>query len=231
MADEAPRRAVEGEAAAAADPSAPAEKEPTRFQKAQKTYSLVSDIFTPTRLLLLLGVIAVAVVGMIGGWDRVAAVEEALPSATPSAVATATPFELTVGHIRYGTELKPIAPAREGVRYLFLVADIVNTSDHPLQTRQISRAVSIDAEGLSVAPPMVYRTGDALMATWLQPDVPTQVVYLWEQDAATPLPETVDVTILSQTWRASALSGALEWMDPTAVAEMTLPLSPIAAES
>lgn len=239
MVEGSPGRALDDEREAVDGAAAPAgqqEKEPTRLERAQAKYELVSDVLTPSRILVLVGLIAVLIVGLVGGWDSVAEVDEALPTATPSAVTNAAPFELTVKRARHGLELPPVALARDGQRYLFVTVDVTNTADQPVPASVLADAVTIDAEGLPMAgeeplAPTVFRVNDGLPAKALQPGVATPTVLVWAQDAAAALPDEVAITLHSHTWRASAATGGEGWMDTTALAALTVPLEPLGEAS
>lgn len=207
------------------------EEELTRLEKAKSVYDLVSDIFTPSRLLLALGGLVVLIVGFVGGWDKVAAVEEAVPTAAPTATATATPFNVTMLLAKHGAELPPIVYPRDGVRYIFLLADVTNMSNQPVGVEVLADAVSIDAKKLEtngagdVRRPLIYRINDTQSARSLQPGVSTPVALIWAQSAAEPPPETLTVSLNSHTWKKSALEDFDYWQSPTPVVEITMPIS------
>ena len=171
-------------------------------------------------------------VGIVGGWDRVAASDDALPVATPSATMAVAPFDAVLRRVRVGDELPPVARPQEGVRYLFVSLDLTNTSPRPATGDVLADLVTIDAPGLRqlagiTVSPMVYRLGDAQQARALQPGVATPVVLIWEQDASQPVPETVTVTVHSHTWRPSAATGQEQWLDQTPVAEAVMKVDPL----
>lgn len=209
-----------------------AEKEPTRLEKAKKTYGLVSDILTPTRLLAAAGALIVLIVGLIGGWDKVAAVETELPVATPSVALAAEPFEIAVNGARVADELKPIAFPTDGLRYLFVTADVTLTGDEPVGAGVLGEALAIDAKGvraseISLGTASIYRLGDGLSQRMLQPGVPVPVVFVWEQHTDEAAPEQLTITIRQHTWAKSTMGDFSYWQQPSAVAELTLPVEAV----
>ena len=223
---EEPRRAAEGNTP---------EKEPTRLEKAKKAYDVVSDIVTPTRLLVAAAALLVLVVGLVGGWDKVAAVETVVPTATPSVATTATPFEFTVKRARHGMALQPIAYEQEDLRYLFVTADVTLRSDQPVDVGVLADAISIDAKGLdagfgTVATAAIYRMSDALGQRMLQPNITTPLVFIWRQSLTEPVPTELTVTLKQHVWMKSTLEDYTYWQQPTTVAELTLPVEELEPE-
>lgn len=209
--------------------------EPTRLQRAKKTYDLVSDVLTPTRLLVAAAAVVALIVGLIGGWENVAAVEEQLPEVRPSTATTATPWELTVKSARHGNELTPIAYASDGMRYLFVTAEVTLRSDQPVDAGVLADAVAIDAPGLqptfgTKVRPSVYRLSDALSQRFFQPNVTVPVVFVWSQDSTDDVPAELTVTLNRHTWKKSTLEDYHYWQEPTAVGTVRLTVAEIEAE-
>lgn len=200
-------------------------------ERVKKVYGLVSDILSPTRLLVLLGVLVLVPLGLFGGFDAMA--QEELPTVKADTLVDLAPFTLMVTAARYGDELTPVAYPEDGVRYLFLAVEVTNTTDEPVSAGVLAQAVGVDiaglmtTEGATTATPTVYRTEDALSARVYSPGVVVPTVVTWHLDATEPLPEEVTVTFHTQTWRASVLDGSWGWRDPEAARTMTLPLQPL----
>lgn len=233
-----PERAAPAEAPERAAPAqTPERAAPTKLDLAKKGYSVVSDIFTPQRLAVggAAGVMAVA--GALGGFEAVSTATDELPVVEVAEVATAAPFEITVNGVRYGETLGTVAPEKDGVRYLFVVADVTNTAERPVYSgTTLNSQVRIDADGLLPNPaslnkdnPASYRTLDQLGLAWLQPGVTVPTVFIFEQDAAEPLPEEVTVTLSSSTWRASLMDGSFDWRDAAPAVEIVAPVKELGA--
>ncbi|MFT3888447.1 MAG: hypothetical protein QM713_09845 [Arachnia sp.] len=220
---------VEEKTAATPEGEAP----PTRLQRLATWYGHVSDVLTPQRAGLLLGVLVIALVGAVGGWGAATEAVEDLPPGTVGVAADAAPFQLTVRRARYFDELSPTFPAMDGRRYLAVSVDVTNTSDEPVSSGILAQAVGIDAAGLAtielrsgptVEGPSVVRTVDSLSQRSLQPTLPTNVVLVWRQDVAEPVPENLTVTLSRHTWRRSSLDGSMGWRDPESTARIVVPL-------
>lgn len=194
---------------------------------------MVSDILTPTRLLVLLGVVLLVPVGLLGGFD--AAATEETPVVAVGDTVKVAPFSLTVTAARYADALPPIAPTQDGTKYVFLAVEVTNTSASPVSSTTLTDAVATDLQvatydgsGGTAIRPSVYRTEDSLSASTYPPDVMVPSVLVWQVDAETALPDAVVVSLRGQTWRASSLDGGMGWRDPSAAATLDVPLSPLA---
>lgn len=218
------------------------DRPPTRLERWKGRYDLVSDIFTPQRLGLALAVVLVAVVGAVGGPGLVEAVEAEVPVVEPGTKVAAAPFEVTIRKARHGAELKPVAYRADGVRYLFVVADVTVTGREPVDAEAVRAALTLDAERLRAIPsrrepgvtrrepPQAHRTSDSLRAATLQPGIDYELVFTWQQDATVPVPAQVTATVHGHTWRESMLDGSHGWRDPAAVALVTVPVEPLREE-
>lgn len=220
MADEARR--------AAPDP------EPTRLQRAKKAYGVVGDILTPGRIALLVAALVLLVTGLVGGWEAATATDDDTPVVTAGKPQDVTPFEITVQRLRHGDELPGVAPLSETHRYLFLVLDVTNTTDAPVDFTKLARAITIDADGLLTTPdgivhrPQVYRGNDGLLARTYPPGVVTPTVLVWSQDRDVPPPDEVGLTLNAFIWRYSAVEERESWFDEEPTATMTLEAKPMA---
>lgn len=201
---------------------------PSLRQRIQKIYGMVSDILSPARLLVLVGVVVLVPLSLLGGFGAMA--EEDLPAVEPNVAVELAPFSLTVTAARYGDELAPVAYPDDGVQYLFLALEVTNTTDDPVPAGILANALSVDvvgrltSNGAITAVPTIYRTEDSLPAGVFSPGVLVPTVAIWRIDAAVDLPEELTVTLNTQTWRTSTLDGSWGWRDPHAAVRMTLPL-------
>lgn len=213
--------------------SAAAPEQPSFLKRGMKVYGVVSDILTPTRLALLLGAVLIAVVSFFGGWDAATATADDVALAVSDEPINAEPFELTLQKAFVFTELEPAFPAVEGVRYVAVTLDARNTSDLTVAAGVLARALKIDAAGLAshdfegealINDPSVVRLEDSLSARSLQPDLPVQVVLVWQQSSAEAAPSELKVAISKHTWRKSTLDDGKGWFDPAHVATVKLPV-------
>lgn len=208
--------------------------EPTRLEKAKKAYSVVGDILTPGRIALFLTALALVITGMVGGWEAATATHDDVPVVEAGNPHEAAPFEITVSRIRYGDELSTIALPSEEYRYLFLVVDITNTSDAPINVTRVQRAITIDVPGLRTTPdgivfrPEVYRGSDGLAARTYASGVTTPTVLVWQQLRTQEPPTEVTLTLQQFTWRYSVVEESDGWFDEAPSATVTLPLEPLA---
>lgn len=209
---------------------------PSRLQRARSAYGVVSDILTPQRLVVLFVVLALVVVGLVGGWGEVAAEESDITEVAPGAPFTVTPYEVTLRRARTFTELPPTFRADKEYRYLALVLDVVNRTKEPVAASYLTAGTTLDAPGLKqvglasgtrAADPLLYRSLDGLSASTLQPGLSTPAVLVWQQRLADPVPETVTVTWSTHTWRRSSLDGHQDWFDATASHAVTLPVEAV----
>lgn len=211
-----------------------ATRPPTRLQRAKKAYGVVGDILTPGRIMVLLTAIALAITGLVGGWDAAIATESDVPIIEAGEATAVAPFEITVKGMRHTDELPGVLYASDEYRYLVLVADVTNTSSAPVDYGKLARAATIDAEGLpstssgSALHPDIYRINDSLTARTFQPGVVTPSVLVWQQAKAEPVPDEVDVTLHGFIWRYSIVEESENWFDEAPVATLTLPVTPLA---
>ena len=209
-------------------------EELSAFKRAQKTYSLVSDILTPQRIGLFLAFALLLGIGLFGGWDAAVTEADDVPRGEPSATAVVPPFDLMFRRVRYGDSLDPAFPARDGVRYWFVSVDVTNATDLPVDRFKLTDDIEIDVPGLQgtagLRPrPTPYRLLDSLPQDYFQPGLTTQIALVWEQDAAAAIPDEVTLTVPKYTWRASSMDGSSDWRDAEPGLIITLPADPFGA--
>ncbi|MBK7822102.1 MAG: hypothetical protein IPJ61_13815 [Tessaracoccus sp.] len=71
---------------------------------------------------------------------------------------------------------------------------------------------------------------DGLTHYTFQPGLTTTVALAWQQEAGTPVPGELTVTIAAHTLRASSMDGSLGWRDAEPVAVVTLAPEPLDRE-
>lgn len=201
----------------------------SRMETWRKRYALVSDIFTPQRVGLGLLALVLLVAGLLGGWDAaVDADEDQVIRTEPSVAAKAAPFELVVKKAFQGDELKPVASATEGVRYVMVTVDVTNTSDAPVFAATLVNDLVLNVEGLRPdVRPRVLRLLDGQGARAFSPDVAVPAVIVWEQDSAHPAPTELTLTVPGRTFRQSVMDSSWDWRDPAPAVRVTLPVGPV----
>ncbi|MDN5558303.1 MAG: hypothetical protein L0G23_02555 [Ruaniaceae bacterium] len=208
-------------------------EKPSRLKRAAKWYSYVSDIFTPQRIGLLLGAAVLSIVGIFGGWDAVGETVEDVTLVEVGETATATPFAVTPTRARVFDELEGVFYAEEGYRYIVVIADVENTSARFVSSAILAQGASLDAPGMRfmerragprVNDPSVVRSADSLSQATFQPNLATNIVLVWQQEVASPIPETITLTLSDHTWRSSVNDGSFGWRDATPAVRYVLPL-------
>lgn len=199
-------------------------------------FGLFGDDLDRGTLSLLLAGGLFAGIGATGGWAGADAVEQAVPVAAASTVASAAPLDVTVKKAYAADAIPTLAPAKAGSRFLLVTVTVTNTSVRPVEARIAAASFQVDAPGLRylgrvveppAARPEIVRAVDGSALGALQPGVTQNLALIWEQDVTAATPQEVTVTALSHTWRTSALDGSKQWLDPTAGATVTLPVEPL----
>lgn len=199
----------------------------------------MADIFTPQRIILVLGIAAIALVSLFGGWGAAEDAADDTPAVKANESFSAQPFEVTVTRARAFHELPGAFPSEEGYRYLALVADVTNTSAEPVLAVTLGEAIVLGAAGLrtielSSGPqpikPQVVRTLDSLNQRAFQPGLTSNVILLWQQSTAEDTPDEASVTFSEHSWRRSSLDDSFGWRDPAPTAVLTIEVEPIEAQ-
>jgi hypothetical protein len=160
-----------------------------------------------------LAALAIAVSGMFGGLD------ETRPPSQPI-VATkqpnpGQPWSITINRALSFSTMEPLLkPDKEGYRWIIVRATMEITADRTWNRLDgVLRLKGV--EGLrDVKPSDFYLVRDeSFIVRELQPGIPEEVAFLWQQDGRAPRPEYVDVEILGLTQRRSSLTDHLEWLD------------------
>lgn len=185
-----------------------------------------------------MGVLAIGLVGLFGGWGAVGDAADSTPVAQVDESFAATPFEVTVTRARVFDELPDAFPREDGYRYLALIADVTNTSSEPVPAGILTDGLSLDAPGLrtieldSGPHPMsarVVRMVDSLSQHTFQPGLTTSVVIVWQQEVSADAPTHASATFAQHNWRRSTLDDVFGWRDPVPAATLGLPAEPLEA--
>ncbi|MPZ95442.1 MAG: hypothetical protein GEU96_11190 [Propionibacteriales bacterium] len=168
---------------------------------------------------------------------------------TPSRVAvevgkisTVPPYDITIEKVLWVDELPEVYKTDDRNRWLAVTATIRNTHDESLYDAvELRHAVSlVGVDGL-VGDPVrgakrvesTYRKllADSSDLSPVQPGIEYEMVYLFEQDGSVDPPDEVAVQLVGHTWRRDSIDQDFKWLDPTVIAESTLPVRPAEDEA
>lgn len=180
------------------------------------------------------------VVGGLGGLERATAeAPAALPTAKVGEPIEVRPFTITVVSAHQGDSLGKLLTAKKGKRYIAVRLTIVTHEGQSARQglkgsmAQGYRFIRLQTPGVPEGDKdsFVYgfRVSDSQILATLQPELPTDVLIVFEQDTVevpTP-PSTVTAVLQEQTWRRSNLDGSWGWFDPTPVVTMEIPVKPL----
>jgi hypothetical protein len=174
----------------------------------------------------------VAVVGLAGGFDRVAAGE--LPVVAEDEPNQGEPWNVTVTGAVLAADLEPAVLYEDGY-WLAVIADVeVTAGESRTDLAEILYVTGVEGlarehtergsyPGATFADDIrLVRDGTA--AASLHPGLPERVAFLWELAIDTPPPAEVHIEIIGKTYRESVLTGAMEWLDGAARAQLTVPV-------
>lgn len=160
--------------------------------------------------------------------------ERDLVTAHAGQVVGGHPLQARLGPARAVTaDEKHHLPTMPGQRYLVVPATLTMRDPRTLDIYTLAPLLTTDVPGLVRfgAPaarthlghaPTIMRADGASPLDLLQPDVPAEVLLVWEQDARQNVPAHLTVTVASATWRVSSLSGEEEYLDATPAAQITV---------
>lgn len=203
----------------------------------RKGLAAFKDLADQNNLLLLGSVVVLGLIGLFGGWNRVAEKKTVLQSAAAKQEFTASPLKLEFLRgfwFKDKPELMPLQPLSANERGLLVTVDVTNTSPRPVSMVEVQAAFRTTAAGLTElakaipaaeARPTLLRTSDLRPVRSLQPGLKTRVALIWIQGAAQPVPPNLKVVVYRQTYRKSALDGSMGYFDRTAAAQVDLPLT------
>jgi hypothetical protein len=145
------------------------------------------------------------------------------------------PYDITLNRVLWVDELPNVYPSERGNRWLAITATVRNTHEVSLYGAvELAQSVTLsDVDGLVQAPePGTDRVRSSYQRLIMdnsdlypvQPGIDYKMVFLFEQKAATPAPDRVTVELVGHTWREDSIDKTEKWLDPTVVAESTLPM-------
>lgn len=176
------------------------------------------------QVVLGLGGVLLLVSGLFGGLERAAPEPRTVLVADKTHVAE--PFELTISRVAWSDDLgEGFGPSKIG-RYLLIQTDIRTTQDLTVSSFVVREALRLRGlDGLAAdefdgelvpseeAEPRVVVTADRVALGEIGPGLAYNVVFIWEQDAAQPLPEAVQVESFAHGFRRSSLDDQEDWFD------------------
>jgi hypothetical protein len=157
------------------------------------------------------------------------------PGLAPFAVdgtVVAAPFEITVSRVVWADDLPGQALTDEANRWIAVIGTVLSTHSESLGSELAEAVTLVDVEGLVAAPvagidavrsSQQLLLADGTQLSPIQPGLEYEVVLLFEQSGLVPPPDEVTVQISGHTWRADSFDQTLHWLDPTPVAEATVP--------
>lgn len=185
--------------------------------------------------------VVLVAIGSVGGFrSAVATVQKPLAVASVGSPVEVPPWQIELESARQFDSAPQIARQTDGVRYLAVTLYLTNTASRFVPSGAAQPAVEalrIDAAGLRdvrgpLAPedarPTLYRLPDAVPVGAFQPGIRYRVVAVWQQDAATPAPASLRITLRGSVYRASSLDGSMMWFpdDPVASGELPVVVGP-----
>lgn len=176
-----------------------AKAEPDEFDDDLEPPALAEVRRSATVLRIVLATIALVGVGVVyalGGFDRAPGVSHDLPVAQPNKLFIAGIWEVTIESATAGNELRGVRPQDDG-NYLIEV-DATLTNRRERTEAVFDRLVPADTvAGLVEKDPSRYvMIRDNRLASYLQPDLTERIAFIWEVKAGTPVPKTMDLTIV-----------------------------------
>jgi hypothetical protein len=168
------------------------------------------------------GVAALAVSGLFGGLNDVHRPE--LPTVEVKAADRGSPWNVTVLRARLISDLSPLKPATAGNHWLGVVATVEVTADESRTDLADVLRLSGVAGLTSDEPAHVVQMRDATEPVQLNPGMPEDLAFVWEQAAGTPKAAEVTLQIYGKTYRLDSIGDKMAWLDPAPRAQVVVPL-------
>ena len=180
------------------------------------------------------GALLLLVTGLFGGLGKVDPREQPL---TAGATLSAAPLTVVVSRASTTSDLGSVGKSERG-RFVSIVGTVHNDTDATVGLDVLRAVVKLTgvpdvyqtssgtAVGMSdtARPWGVYVVADSTLITSVGPGLTYEVVWIYEQQATSPPPASVGVTVQAHTLRANTVDQQIQWLDAAAVATGTLPL-------
>lgn len=168
--------------------------------------------------------IVLAVSAAFGGLSDASG--DAVATVEVGATVDAGPWTITVERAVVVNEFETLVHEVETDRWIAAVVTITNTTDEP-------RTGSAIGEGLEIRPfagqredsLFVVVNSDGSLLRAIQPGLPEQIAFLWEQDRDEPIPASLDLRLYGYVHRRDSLTGELVWRDGVPVATVRVPVA------
>lgn len=205
-----------------------------KAESAVKVASAFKDLASPANLFLLAALAVLFLIGLFGGWDKLAEKKTAVPTASLGQELVANPFKLKFSKGFWFTHVPDLYSLRSDERGLLVTVDVTNVSKAPVEGEELERAFRLTEGGLlslgspvasEKAAPEIKRGADLRTAYAVQPGLPTRLALFWTQKASLPVPKELTLVVYKQTFRQSRLDGSMRYFDPTETVTVKVPLS------
>ncbi|HST82076.1 MAG TPA: hypothetical protein VLL08_10120 [Kineosporiaceae bacterium] len=181
--------------------------------------------------------VAVVVLGTtaaFGGLERAAGTDRLAPVKV-GVKTRVEPYDITLNRVVWVDDLPNVYPSERGNRWLAITATIRNLHEVSLYGAvELAESVTLsDVDGLVRTPePDTDRVRSSYQKLIMdnsdlhpvQPSIDYKMVFLFEQKAGTPAPDRVKVELVGHTWREDSIDKTEKWLDPTVIAESTVPM-------
>ncbi|WP_173158131.1 hypothetical protein [Phytohabitans suffuscus] len=154
-----------------------------------------------------------------------------LPPVKVNEVSEGEPWNVTVtGGRLVDAELPGIRLQTEGNRWVVVLVTVEVTA--PESRNDVRETIDISGvEGLvedpnlrRLNPQYIIALRDGEAVGYLQPSMPENLAFFWEQESTAPVPTEMTVTINKKTYRVDTLSNHMHWLDLEPRAELTVPI-------
>ncbi len=216
-------------------PVAPAPPEPAPEERAERSRVASRLLNQPLRNLGVAGAVVV-----LGSTAAFGGLQPAHGGSTPAPIEVGVsthvaPYDIRINKVVWADSLPNVYPAQKGDRWLAVTATVRNTHTTSLGGgAELAESMTLShVDGLVHRPEpgtdRVRSDYQKLLADTsdldpVQPGIDYSMVFLFEQKAAVPPPTVVTVQLVNHTWRADSIDKTYTWLDPTVIAESTLPM-------
>jgi hypothetical protein len=166
---------------------------------------------------------------LFGGLETVQ--EPALPPLKVNEISQGKPWNVTVtGGRLVDAKLPGVRLQNPANRWVVVLATVEVTAHESLNdTRDIVDISGVeglvkDPGGKRLQPQYVVGLRDGQSVGYLQPAMPENLAFFYEQESTAAVPTEMTVTINQKTYRVSSLTDHKEWLDLEPRAKLTVPI-------